>query len=210
MNATPPPGPPAPAPDARDQPAAEKPEPAAPEPAARFWAVRRAPAGLTALAVLTAVGLLLYDVAAVRADQPATAWRTALARELATRRMDDPWVIAAACAAVLLGAWLLLLAATPGLRGVLPMRRDLPELRAGLDRRAAAQMLRERALEVTGVRSVHVVAGRQRLRVRAEAHFRELPDVRRDLDTALGRAVDELGLARRPELSLRVHRPAKG
>ncbi|WBB60118.1 DUF6286 domain-containing protein [Streptomyces sp. WMMC500] len=179
--------------------------------AARFWSVRRVPAALTAAAATAGIGLLLYDVVAVRAERPAMRWRRSVADELAARPLDDPWVLAAAGLAVLLGAWLVLLAVTPGLRGVLPMRHASPDLRAGLDRRAASVVLRDRAMQISGVRSVRVTVGRRRVSARAESHFRELDDVRADLAAVLGEGIRELGLARRPELSVHVRRPpAKG
>ncbi|MCK7621914.1 DUF6286 domain-containing protein [Streptomyces sp. RS10V-4] len=175
--------------------------------AGRFWSVRRVPAALVALVLLAATGLLLYDVAAVRAGHPAMAWRRRLAHELATRHLDDPWVLGGAALAVALGIWLLVLAATPGLRAVLPMRRAVPGLRAGLDRRAAALVLRDRAMEVSGVQSVRLTVGRRRARARAVAHFRELDAVRGDLTTALGDGLRELDLNRRPRLRVDVRRP---
>jgi hypothetical protein len=179
--------------------------------AARFWSVRRVPAALTAAAATAGVGLLLYDVVAVRAERPAMRWRRRVADELAARPLDDPWVLAAAGLAVLVGAWLVLLAVTPGLRGVLPMRHASPDLRAGLDRRAASVVLRDRAMQISGVRSVRVTVGRRRVGARAESHFRELDDVRADLAAVLGEGIRELGLARTPELSVHVRRPpAKG
>ncbi|MEU7198801.1 DUF6286 domain-containing protein [Streptomyces sp. NPDC045470] len=177
--------------------------------ARRFWAARRVPSTLVALVVLGAAGLLLYDVAAVRADRPAMAWRKRLATELATRHLDDVWVLAGAAVAVALGIWLLVLALTPGLRGVLPMRRTTPDVRGGLDRAAAALVLRDRAMEVPGVQSVRVAVGRRRAKARAVSHFRELDEVRSDLNTALGDGLRQLGLARRPALSVRVRRSAK-
>ncbi|KOT87276.1 membrane protein [Streptomyces sp. NRRL F-5755] len=177
--------------------------------ARRFWAARRVPAALVALVVLGAAGLLLYDVAAVRADRPAMAWRKRLAEELATRHLDDVWVLAGAAVAVALGLWLLLLALTPGLRAVLPMRRSAPDVRSGLDRAAAALVLRDRAMEVPGVQSVRVAVGRRKAKARAVSHFRELDEVRGDLDTALGDGLRQLGLARRLALSVRVRRSAK-
>ncbi|WP_030675986.1 DUF6286 domain-containing protein [Streptomyces rimosus] len=177
--------------------------------ARRFWAARRVPAALVALVVLGAAGLLLYDVAAVRADRPAMAWRKRLAEELASRHLDDVWVLAGAAVAVALGLWLLLLALTPGLRAVLPMRRSTPDVRSGLDRAAAALVLRDRAMEVPGVQSVRVAVGRRRAKARAVSHFRELDEVRGDLDTALGDGLRQLGLARRLALSVRVRRSAK-
>ncbi|MET9658769.1 DUF6286 domain-containing protein, partial [Streptomyces sp. NPDC006510] len=114
-----------------------------------------------------------------------------------------------AAAAAAVGLWLLVLALTPGLRGLLPMRRDRPGVRAALDRSAAALVLRDRAVEVSGVQSVRVRMGRSRAVVRAVSHFRELDDVRADLDTVLGTGIRELGLARPPRLSVYVRRPTK-
>ncbi|MCX4732888.1 DUF6286 domain-containing protein [Streptomyces sp. NBC_01363] len=177
--------------------------------AGRFWSARRVPAAVLALVVLGGSGLLLYDVAAVRADRPAMRWRRALADELARRPLESAWLLGAAAVAVAIGLWLLVLAVTPGLRDRLPMRRDRPGVRAALDRSAAALVLRDRAVEVSGVQSVRVRMGRSRAVVRAVAHFRELDDVRADLDTVLGTGIRELGLARPPSLSVHVRRPAK-
>ncbi|MEU3226379.1 DUF6286 domain-containing protein [Streptomyces sp. NPDC006976] len=177
--------------------------------AGRFWSGRRIPAGIVALVTLGACGLLLYDVSAVRAGHPAMQWRRSLADELAHRRLDDVWVLTGASVAAALGLWLLLLALTPGLRDLLPMRREQPDVRAALDRTAAAMVLRDRAVEVAGVQSVRVRMGRGKVGVRAVSHFRELDDVRADLDTALSTGIGELGLARQPSLSVHVRRPAK-
>ncbi|WP_329593239.1 DUF6286 domain-containing protein [Streptomyces sp. NBC_01362] len=177
--------------------------------AGRFWSARRIPAAVLALLVLGGTGLLLYDVAAVRAGHPAMRWRKSLADQLAERPLQSAWLLGAAAAVVAIGLWLLVLAATPGLRALLPMRRDRPGVRAALDRSAAALVLRDRAVEVSGVQSVRVRMGRGRAVVRAVSHFRELDDVRADLDTVLGTGIRELGLARPPSLSVHVRRPAK-
>jgi hypothetical protein len=175
----------------------------------RFWSARRVPAAVLAVLLLAGAGLFLYDVVAVRADRPAMQWRRSLARQLAERPLDDAWVLAGAAVAVLLGLWLLVLAATPGLRDVLPMRRVHPRVRAGLHRGAAALALRDRAMEVSGVQSVRVRAGRKRIDVRAVSHFRELDEVRADLDIALADGIGGLGLSRPPALSVRVRRPGR-
>ncbi|EKX61042.1 hypothetical protein Sipo8835_17180 [Streptomyces ipomoeae] len=175
----------------------------------RFWSARRIPAGILALLLLVGAGLFLYDVAAVRADRPGMAWRRSLARELAERPLDDPWVLAGAGLTAVLGLWLLVLATTPGLREVLPMRRVLPDVRAGLHRVAAALALRDRAMEVSGVQSVRVRVGRTKVDVRAVSHFRDLDDVRADLDAALADGIRGLGLARPPALSVHVRRPGR-
>ncbi|MEU9114274.1 DUF6286 domain-containing protein [Streptomyces sp. NPDC048483] len=175
----------------------------------RYWSARRVPAGIVALLLLGAVGLLLYDVAAVRAGRPAMAWRIWLAHQLATRHLDSPWALGAAAAAMLIGIWLIALAVTPGLRQVLPMRRTAPGIRACLDRSAAALVLRDRAMEVAGVQSVRMKVGRRKAKALAYAHFRELDEVRGDLDTALGDGLAQLGLAHGLHLIVHVRRPKK-
>ncbi|WP_202238439.1 DUF6286 domain-containing protein [Actinacidiphila reveromycinica] len=172
--------------------------------AGRFWSGRRVPAALTAAVCTGLAGLFLYDIAAVRTDRDAMAWRKTLADELATRHLDDVWIIVGAAVAAALGLWLLLLAVTPGERGVLPMaRRGAGGVRAGLDRHAAELVLRDRAMEVAGVRWSRVKVGRRKITARATSHFRELDDVRRDLSAALDAAAAQLGLAK--ALGMRVH-----
>ncbi|MCZ9344613.1 DUF6286 domain-containing protein, partial [Streptomyces sp. TRM76130] len=140
---------------------------------------------------------------------PGAGWRRGLARQLARRPLDDTWVLVGAGTAAALGLWLLLLALTPGLRSVLPMRRTHPDVRAGLHRDAAATVLRDRAVEVAGVQSAKVRARRSRVTVRAVSHFREPDEVRAGLDRALGATVDGLGLARPPRLSVKVRRSGR-
>ncbi|WP_228446997.1 DUF6286 domain-containing protein [Streptomyces paludis] len=177
--------------------------------ATRFWSARRIPATVVSLIVLGASGLLLYDIAAVRAGHEAMSWRRQLARQLERQPLDRTWVLAAAALAMALGLWLLALALTPGLRRLLPMRREFTHVRAGLDREAAELALRDRAMEVSGVRSARVRMRRSRVRVRVQSHFRPLDDVRADLERALGDGVRGLGLDRRPALTVRVRRPAR-
>ncbi|MFD3996684.1 DUF6286 domain-containing protein [Streptomyces sp. NPDC058583] len=189
--------------------AATDPDPAPAPRVRRFWSVRRIPAAVLAALVLGGAGLLLYDVAAVRADRTAMAWRRELADGLATRPLDDTWVVVGAAVAVVLGLWLLILAATPGLRAVLPMRREHTDVRAGLDREAAALALRDRVMEVSGVQSVRVRVGRAKVAVRAVSHFRALDEVRADVETVLAAGVDELALAHPLALTVRVARPPR-
>jgi hypothetical protein len=181
----------------------------------RFWSARRIPATIAALLSVAATGLLLYDVVSVRAGRPGMRWRRRLADELATRPLDDTWMIVGAAVAMALGLWLLLLAVTPGLRRLLPMRRPPGtrgpwEIRAGLDRRAAALLLRDRAMRVSGVESARVDVGRRKVKAHAKSHFRGLDEVRADLDATLREALTTLGLSRQPTLSVHVRRPKKG
>jgi hypothetical protein len=175
----------------------------------RFWSARRAPAGIVALLLLVVAGAFLYDIAAVRAHRDALSWRRELARQLAERPLDDIWVLVGAGVTAALGLWLVVLAVTPGLRAVLPMRRPHRDVRAGLHRAAAALVLRDRAMDVAGVRSARVRVRRSRADVRALCHFRELDDVKADLEGTLRQAVDGLGLDRPPALTVRVARPGR-
>jgi hypothetical protein len=175
----------------------------------RFWSTRRRPSAVAALLLLAASVLLLSDLAAVRAGRHATGARRSLARELARRPLDDVWVLVGAGVAAALGLWLLVLALTPGVRGILPMRRTNSDIRAGLDRKAAAMVLRDRATEVPGVRSARVKVGRRKADVRAVAHFRELDEVGADVRARLEEAVNGLGLSRPPSLAVRVRRPER-
>ncbi|MFC8144628.1 DUF6286 domain-containing protein [Streptomyces paradoxus] len=189
--------------------------PAAPEPGGeggrvgRFWSSRRVPAGIAALLLLGLIGLFLYDIVSVRAGRPGMYWRRELAEQLAERPLDDIWVLVGAGVAAVLGLWLLILAATPGLRDVLPMRRTHSDVRAGLHRDAAATALRDRAMEVAGVQSARVRVRRRRADVRAVSHFRDLDDVRTDLDAVVADAVGKLGLSRPPSPRVRVRRPGR-
>ncbi|WP_367040527.1 DUF6286 domain-containing protein [Streptomyces sp. Je 1-332] len=177
--------------------------------ASRFWSPRRVPAALLALLLLGGAGLFLYDVAAVRAGHSAMGWRRGLARELGERPLDDTAVLVGAGVVAALGLWLIVLAATPGLRAVLAMRREDADVRAGLHRSAAAMVLRDRAMDVSGVQSVRVRMKRSKVDVHAVSHFRELDDVRNDLDATLADGIRDLGLARGPALSVRVARPGR-
>lgn len=172
--------------------------------ARRFWSVRRVPAGFTALAVLAVTGLFLYDIAAVRAHRPGMRWRRQLTEQLERQTPADTKVVIAGAVLAAAGALLLLLALTPGMRRLLTMRAS--EVRAGLGRKAAGLVLRDRAMEVPGVRSVRVRMGRSRVRVRAASHFRELDDVRADLEAVLAVGIKELGLAHPPAARVRVQR----
>ncbi|MFZ3469437.1 DUF6286 domain-containing protein [Streptomyces sp. 4.24] len=173
---------------------------------ARFRSPRRLPAALAAFAVLAVAGLFLYDLAAVRADRPAMRWRRELARALERHTPADPGVLIGGGVLAAAGAALLLYALTPGLRGILPMRAAHPDVRAGLERKAAAQVLRDRVMEVAGVLSVRVRVGRTRVGVRAVSHFRELHEVRADLDAVLAVGAEELGLAHELRPRVRVTR----
>jgi hypothetical protein len=174
----------------------------------RPWSQRRIPAALTALVILAASGAALYDVIAVRAGRPAAAWRRNLADELASRPVDDVWMLTGAAVAAALGLWLIILALTPGLRHALPVRSPdsclSSRLRATLDRDGAAAVLRDAAMRVPGVSRARVRVRRHRIKARADVRFRDPHQVHDDLTTALREERDQLALTPPPHLTVRV------
>lgn len=70
-------------------------------------------------------------------------------------------------------------------------------------------MLRDRAMEVAGVQSVRMKVGRRKAKAYAVSHFRELDEVRADLDVALAEGLRQLGLVHRLGLTVHVRRPKK-
>ncbi|KAF0646762.1 MULTISPECIES: DUF6286 domain-containing protein [Streptomyces] len=174
----------------------------------RKWSARRVTSAVVAAVILVAAVAALVDVIAVRAGRPAAAWRRHLADELATRPVDDVWMLTGAAVAAALGVWLIILALTPGQRRWLPMRSpaDCPRLRAFLDRDGAADLLRNAAMRVPGVSAAHVRVRRHRIRARADVRFRDARQVRDDLTAVLDEERDRLALARPPRVVVRVRR----
>lgn len=170
----------------------------------RFVSERRIPAVIVAVVALATSGVLLYDIAAVRMDRPAAQWRRRAADELATRPLDSTWVVGGAVVAVVAGLWLVWLALTPGLRGVLPVRTAVPDLRAGLGRRAAAGLLRDSVQQVSGVADARVKVGRRKVKAWARVHFRDPAQVRQEVLDVLEEGMGRLSLASPLALELRI------
>ncbi|MGW4812027.1 DUF6286 domain-containing protein [Kitasatospora cineracea] len=122
---------------------------------------RAVPAALVVAVLLVAAGALLYDVIAVRVGGQARPWRRELSEQLATRHLDDPWVLGIAGGAVALGLLLLWLAFARGLRGWLA----LEPRGAAIHRSAVAALIAGRAQRRADVHSWQVKVGRRRTRV---------------------------------------------
>ncbi|MFJ9311694.1 DUF6286 domain-containing protein [Streptomyces cyaneofuscatus] len=178
-------------------------------PGARIRAERRVPAAVLAAVGAVACGLVLADVVAVRFGDAPAGWRTAMLDWAATHGPADSAVRIGGAVAALAGAWLLGCALLPGLRRRrLRMAAPGPEVRAALDREAAARILRERALGVPGVVRARVTVRRRRAGVRAGVGYGDPAEVRAEAVRVLGAALPELGLARPPALRVRVRREA--
>ncbi|KOX01598.1 hypothetical protein ADL02_02765 [Streptomyces sp. NRRL WC-3723] len=163
---------------------------------------------MVASVILVAAVAALVDVIAVRAGRPAAAWRRHLADELATRPVDDVWMLTGAAVAAAVGVWLIVLALTPGLRHWLPLRSPVgcPRLRASLDREGAADLLRDAAMRVPGVGAARVRVRRHRIKARADVRFRDPRQVRDDLTAVLEEECGLLALARPPRIVVRLRR----
>ncbi|MFG2822145.1 DUF6286 domain-containing protein [Kitasatospora sp. NPDC048365] len=111
--------------------------------------------------VLVMAGTLLYDVVAVRTGHRARPWRENLSQELATRHLDDPWVLGAAGGAVAVGAVLLWLAFAPGLRRWLALSRP----GSAIHRAGVAALVAERAAELPDVHDARVKVSRRGTKV---------------------------------------------
>ncbi|WP_234384854.1 DUF6286 domain-containing protein [Streptomyces sp. MMG1121] len=174
----------------------------------RKWSARRITAAVVAAVILVAAVAALVDVVAVRAGRPAAAWRRHLADELATRPVDDVWMLTGAAVAAAVGVWLMILAFTPGQRRWLPLRSPArcPRVRAFLDRDGAAVLLRDAAMRVPGIGSARVLVGRHRIRARADVRFRDPRQVKDDLTAVLAEERDRLALARPPRVVVRLRR----
>ncbi|MFF4845421.1 DUF6286 domain-containing protein [Streptomyces collinus] len=169
----------------------------------RLWSARRIPAAVAACVIGVVAGAALIDVVAVRAGRRAAAWRQEVADALASRPVDDVWMLTGAALAVVVGGWLVVLALTPGLRRLMPMRSPA-KVRAQLDRASAAVLLRDAALRVPGIRTARIRMGRRRILARADVHFRDPQQVKTDLTAALGEERDRLALSRPPRIAVRV------
>jgi hypothetical protein len=175
-------------------------------PSHRPWSARRIPAALAALVIVAGAGILLFDISMVRAGHNAAAWRTRLAHELATRPLDDIWILTGAALTAALGLWLIALALTPGRRHLLPLNAPAGrcQVRAVLDRDAAALLLRDAAMRVPGVSRARIRVRRHRITARADIRFRDLGEVKDELTAVLHEQRDRLALTRPPRLTLRV------
>ncbi|MEU6012350.1 DUF6286 domain-containing protein [Streptomyces sp. NPDC047453] len=176
----------------------------------RPWSARRLPAALVALVILVAAVGTLIDVVAVRAGRRTSAWRSNLAHELAARPVDDVWMLTGAAVAAAVGVWLIVLALSPGLRHLLPLRSPAncapPRLHASLDRDSAAAALRDAAMTVPGVGRAHVRVRRHRVKARADIRFRDPQQVKKDLAAVLDEERDRLTLSRPPCVVVRVRK----
>ncbi|MFJ3338099.1 DUF6286 domain-containing Asp23/Gls24 family envelope stress response protein [Streptomyces sp. NPDC086766] len=171
----------------------------------RWWSRRRLPTALLTLAAALACGALAFDLILVRTGhRPPAAWRTGAADWLAHHGPGDPPVVLAGAVAAALGLWLLVLAATPGRRGVLTVTSPAPGTDVAVDRSAVAALVRDAVAGADGVGPVTVRVRRRRATVRAALAFGEVATARDHVTEAARHALADCGLRRTPRLRVVV------
>ncbi|MFG2899889.1 DUF6286 domain-containing Asp23/Gls24 family envelope stress response protein [Streptomyces zaomyceticus] len=177
------------------------PRPAAQQPlplrVSRPWSPRRAATVGLAVAVALLSALMLWTV--LQQHLPGTAappWRQV--RQWTTVSGGRPYVRLAAAVATAAGAWLILLALSPGHRRLLPLRCHAPA-RAVISRTHAARLIRAAVTEVPGLR-VHAVRFTPRkVTVRAEAAYGTPRDIRDHTLETIERTLRTIPLRHTPE-----------
>ncbi|MFB7940010.1 DUF6286 domain-containing protein [Streptomyces sp. NPDC056049] len=161
------------------------------------WSRRRPATACLALALTAASGLLLWT--ALSWHFPAVGAPPWPRVENLVRRVTDPsavrhWGVPAAAMA---GAWLILLAATPGRSRGLPLGCASPA-RARTTRTSAARLVRGALADVPGLRVRRVRFTPRRVTVRAEAVFGSPEELRGRAVGVVTATVASLPLARGP------------
>ncbi|MEV7373395.1 DUF6286 domain-containing protein [Streptomyces sp. NPDC090301] len=159
----------------------------------RPWSGRRLPAAATALVVATAAGALLVRSARGGLTPPSV---------LRTVPLTDVRWIGAGAAVAVLGAVLVALALTPGMRRWLPLVRPDGDTRAAIGRSSVGLLLRDAALGVDGVSRVKVRSGRRRCRVRVLVAHGSTDGARQAAEWSASAALSGIGLGRPGRLSV--------
>ncbi|MFF8948236.1 DUF6286 domain-containing protein [Streptomyces sp. NPDC014940] len=175
----------------------------------RLWSGRRLPAAGAAAAAALVCGALTADLVRVRgAHRPASAWRVAAVHWLSGHGPGDASVVAAGALTALLGAWLTVLAVTPGLRRRVTVCTPAPRVVAAVDRSAVESLVHDAVTAVAGVGRARVRVRRRRVTVRAGLLCGELAGARAAVTAAAGGALTSCGLSRVPRLRVRVAQEA--
>lgn len=171
----------------------------------RWWAQRRVPMALLTLVATGACGALALDLVLVHlAHRRAASWRTGLMDGLSRHGPGDPAVAVGGGVLAVLGLLMILLALTPGRRGLLPMVSPHPRVGAAVDRSAVALTVRDSVGDVQGIDSVRVRVRRRRIKVRAQLAFGARDMARRAAEDAIRRALEDCRLGRAPKPRLKV------
>lgn len=174
----------------------------------RAWSPRGVPSSLTALIAAGIAGLALSIGIMARVDR-APRWSRDVLEHAETHVWRDDAVVVGGLVAALVGLWLLVLALTPGRRGLLRLRSPGGAITAYMTKRTAASFLRHTALASSGVLDARVRMGRRKAVLRVDYHFRDPDELHDELTESLEQRAKALTLARVPRVDLRLQ-PVSG
>ncbi|WP_262059493.1 DUF6286 domain-containing Asp23/Gls24 family envelope stress response protein [Streptomyces sp. STR69] len=170
----------------------------------RRWSQRRLPMTLVTLTAAVAAGALAFDMVMVHtAHRPAAAWRTGILHWMAGHGPGEPGVVVGSGLVAVLGLLLVVLALTPGHRGLLTVDCDA-RLGAAVDRRAVAALVRDAVAATAGIDAVTVRVRRRRVAVRARLAFGDRTTARDEAREAARRTLEDCSLRRPPRLRVAV------
>ncbi|MBO1337952.1 DUF6286 domain-containing protein [Streptomyces sp. VRA16 Mangrove soil] len=174
----------------------------------RWWSQRRGPTSLVLALTAAATIVCTADVLRVHVcgEWPGQ-WRLTALRWLAGHGPGDPTVTSAAVGAMLVGAWLVVLALTPGNRRQLMLAASRDGWCAQIDRSAVAALIRDAVGEVPGLHHITVRCGRRTVKVRGEVAFGDCASARDQARQTVTDTVAACGLVRPVRLRLAL-RPA--
>ncbi|MFJ2814612.1 DUF6286 domain-containing protein [Streptomyces sp. NPDC087294] len=171
----------------------------------RWWSQRRVPMALLTLVAAVGCGALAFDLILVHTGhRPAGTWRMAGLNWLSQHGPSSGAAVAGAVAVAALGVLLIVLAVTPGRRGLLTVTSSAPRLRVAVDRAAIAALVEDAVRDTAGIGPVRVRVGRRRVTVRAGLTFGDRQRARRAVHDAALRVLEGCGLRRAPRLRITV------
>jgi hypothetical protein len=165
---------------------------------------RTVPATLVALVVLAAAVLVAVSCIQLLAGQ--TPWLpfTAMAEFGAGLAWNQPVMLAIAAAVALLGLVLLLAALKPGTPTVLPLASAENQPDTGATRSSLTNVLTTTAAGVDGVDKAKVRLGGRTVIARVHTPLRDPGELADHVRAAITDRLDDIGLARRPRIRVRV------
>ncbi|MEV7433693.1 DUF6286 domain-containing Asp23/Gls24 family envelope stress response protein [Streptomyces griseoviridis] len=171
----------------------------------RWWSQRRLPMALLTLSAAVACGALAFDLVLVHTGhRPPAAWRTATLDWLSRHGPSAAASTVGAVAVALLGVVLIVLAVTPGRRGLRTVTSGSPRLVTAVDRSALASLVEDAVRDTDGIGPVRVRAGRRRVTVRAGLAFGDRDRARSAVRDAARRVLEGCDLRRTPRLRVTV------
>ncbi|KND28727.1 DUF6286 domain-containing Asp23/Gls24 family envelope stress response protein [Streptomyces acidiscabies] len=171
----------------------------------RWWSQRRVPVAVLTATAAAACGALAFDMVQVHTSHRAVApWRVRAVDWLSGHGPGDPAVVAVGALTALLGAWLILLAVTPGRRRQSTVAASTARVDAAVDRSAVRSLVHDAVADVPGTGAVRVRVRRRRVSVRAGLRFGDRANTRDAVASAAGAALTACDLRRVPRLRVTV------